>query len=625
MEDVTRLVNGNMGREVMNRLAQASKQRYPSFSYRDLDAYDYTTLHAINTRLNILHEEWTEMVRWVQDRHPNGHLGFAPTSASAGEPGVPSVLYSVTKNLITEQQRYTRYMRWVQQQSPELFIQNPGSTNDNRNPLFRGNSCAPNVNPSEYLGDSYSSENVEFWTTDQNEIAQLARGSHCNTATTQIGFVLSQQVPGTVPLYRIAYQNNLFIYTSDSNAPHHFQSRPNGKSYNVATLGYLYREWPCAASMGSASMTQVVTEPLVAAWTANDMCPLHQTLSYYSDRSSIAYGPSSSGHENLFSERYKGILMNIASLNPTISSMAASAYSRLRQGTVYCNDIPVHPWKTIGPSLDEFVASARSGQHRISISIGHDSTTTTITSNVGLHHFFGFYPMGTTVTQLPIHIHSDHFSMVFEAQGFMGIKVSPGDWMDQTFINKYSDELSRLGFIGPNGKLPLVPRIIWVALKPAVSVTLRTTEIQKLVSRFQDSKTAAISIGGIRFTSHSIQAFDDTNRGLQPDYVTLSEPKYLDIEANDLQRTDFEREMEDILDLLFTVDDTNDRLLSESGISFIWNPIYALLRQQMKDSVSLQQQQISIQTAKFQSNSDMPMIVGITSEHTESFGTIFAW
>lgn len=163
-------------------------------------------------------------------------------------------------------------------------------------------------------------------------------------------------------------------------------------------------------------------------------------------------------------------------------------------------------------------------------------------SNAGLQHFFGFYPVGTTVTQLPIHIHSDHFSMIFEAQGFMGIKVSPGDWMDQSFIRTYSAELNRLGFIGPNSKLPLVPRVIWVALKPAVSITLKTTEIQKLVSTFQDSKTAAISIGGIRFTSHSIQALDDTDRGHQPDYVTLSEPEYLDIDAN------FDKDMEDILD-----------------------------------------------------------------------------
>uniref|UniRef100_A0A7S1KNB6 Phospholipase B-like n=1 Tax=Percolomonas cosmopolitus TaxID=63605 RepID=A0A7S1KNB6_9EUKA len=114
----------------------------------------------------------------------------------------------------------------------------------------------------------------------------------------------------------------------------------------------------------------------------------------------------------------------------------------------------------------------------------------------------------TPVPITTITVKSEKFKVDFQAKGLQGITIAPGAWFDKTFIAQNAGNLQE--FFGKGGKMPIIPKIVWVAQNPHVVVELSESEWQKFQHSWNSPSTVGMSIGGTFFrTSHFKQKMTD--------------------------------------------------------------------------------------------------------------------
>lgn len=97
-------------------------------------------------------------------------------------------------------------------------------------------------------------------------------------------------------------------------------------------------------------------------------------------------------------------------------------------------------------------------------------------------------------------IKSERFKVEFKARGVDGITINPGPWFDRNFIRQNAGNLQE--FFGKNGKLPILPKVVWVAQNPHVVVELSESEWHKFQNVWKNPRTIGMSIGGSFFRTN---------------------------------------------------------------------------------------------------------------------------
>lgn len=311
-----------------------------------------------------------------------------------------------------------------------------------------------------------------------------------------IGYVAPGPVAGiTQEWFRLYKHNEGHMYATEGEKNHIAQHL--GWTFE-GSMGLIYGTFPCDYYLRESTL-HLQSTPADAAWTQRNLAALTDFVQYVPNWHALTFEPKMMSADGTLQELYKQAIFAVSN-----KQAAANEFVRFSNAGSF-------GWIEQSPTLDQFQAgmNAIGNDESYVYEINESSSRTTKSpwyDHNQQHITAGFISRlfgGRHLETSEITLHMDHFRMRFTARGIIGIPIKPGNWFNLDFIRRHESELRHHGFFGPDGRMPLVPRVIWVARNPRAEITLRESEISKLVTEFVRPDTLGVSIGGNFFRQHA--------------------------------------------------------------------------------------------------------------------------
>lgn len=134
----------------------------------------------------------------------------------------------------------------------------------------------------------------------------------------------------------------------------------------------------------------------------------------------------------------------------------------------------------------------------------------------------------------------EKFNMDFKAAGVIGIPVRPS-FVNRQFIRQYRGGFAGHWF-GQGGRMCLLPSMIWVAMKPSVTLRLAETEYRQIQNNWNAGRSVGLAAGSVFFRNNAFRQLAESNSELLSDSFNPEVLSYMR-ETGDLEDTAVFREL----------------------------------------------------------------------------------
>jgi hypothetical protein len=208
----------------------------------------------------------------------------------------------------------------------------------------------------------------------------------------------------------------------------------------------------------------------------------------------------------------------------------------------------------------------------------------------------------------------DIFKLDFKAAGIIGIPIRPR-YLDRHFIRQYRGRVPA-GWFGPGGRMCLLPSIIWVAMKPSVTLRLSEGEFQHMQSHWQSGASIGVVAGSFVFRNQQFKQVALSEESDRLKYLFSDEAIQMMIDTNDLEDTATftVREETPLADEEESLSDADAESDTEADADFVLRGMPGPILVGPNSPVILMRQNTKVFEASFSSNSGVLQIIAITSD-----------